>query len=82
LSIYHAHAVIARTEQEIPIARCTVDWMTSGGERSMPYKIKKFGKGYKTVSPNHPQGFSKAPQSKKQAIKQMVAIKMHDKENK
>ena len=49
----------------------------------MPYKIKKFGKGgYKVTSPNHPGGFSKKPQSKKQAIKQMVAIKMHDKESK
>jgi hypothetical protein len=47
----------------------------------MPYKIKDSGGGFKVTSPNHPQGFSKKPQSKEMAIKQMVAIKMHDKEH-
>lgn len=43
----------------------------------MPYKITKKGSGYKVTTPGHPQGFSKAPQSKQQAIKQMIAIKMN-----
>ncbi len=46
----------------------------------MPYKIKDEGGGFKVTSPNHPHGFSKKPQSKEMAIKQMVAIKMHSKE--
>jgi hypothetical protein len=40
----------------------------------MPYKLKRFGKGTKVVSPNHPQGFSKKPQTLRMAKKQMRAI--------
>lgn len=47
----------------------------------MPYKIKKVKGGEKVTSPNHPQGFSKKPQSHEMAVKQMIAIKMHDKEH-
>lgn len=46
----------------------------------MPYKIAKSGGGFKVTSPNHPHGFSKHPQSKQMAIKQMVAIKMNSHE--
>jgi len=45
----------------------------------VPYKIKKFGKGEKVVSPNHPQGFSKKPQTPEQAKKQMAAIQINTK---
>jgi hypothetical protein len=33
----------------------------------MPYSISQSGSGYKVTTPNHPQGFSKKPQTKKQA---------------
>ncbi len=48
----------------------------------MPYKIKKKEGGYKVTTPNHPEGFSKKPQSKEGAIKQMVAIKENSGEEK
>jgi len=47
----------------------------------MPYKIKKRGKGYKVTTPNHPQGFSKKPLSKKRAKKQLAAIHMNSTES-
>jgi len=40
----------------------------------MPYKLRKFGKGYKVVSPNHPKGFSKKGLTRREAIAQMRAI--------
>ncbi len=40
----------------------------------MPYKIKRFGKGFKTVSPNHPGGFSKKPLTLRKAKAQLRAI--------
>jgi hypothetical protein len=36
--------------------------------------------GYKTVSPNHPQGFSKSPQTKKEASIQKWIIEKNTKE--
>ena len=45
----------------------------------MFYKIKKFKGGEKVVSPNHPAGFSKKPQSHQQAVKQMRAIQANTK---
>jgi hypothetical protein len=45
----------------------------------MPYKLKRFGKGAKVVSPNHPQGFSKKPQTLRMAKKQLAAIKINTK---
>lgn len=45
----------------------------------MPYKVKKDKGGYKVTSPNHPQGFSKKPQSKKQAEAQRRAIEANTK---
>lgn len=47
----------------------------------MPYKIKKFDGGYKVVTPNHPQGFSKKPMSKERAKRQLAAIKANAKES-
>lgn len=48
----------------------------------MPYKISKRDHGYQVTTPNHPSGgFSKKPQTKAGAIKQMVAIKMNTGEN-
>jgi hypothetical protein len=47
----------------------------------VPYKIAKTGGGFKVTSPNHPHGFSKKPQSKEQAIKQVVAIKINSGED-
>lgn len=41
----------------------------------MPYKIKKVKGGYKVTSPNHPKGFSKAPQSIKKAKAQIGILK-------
>ncbi len=49
-------------------------------EVEVPYKINHTSEGYRVTSPNHPKGFSKHPQSKQMAIKQMVAIKMHTKD--
>jgi hypothetical protein len=46
----------------------------------MPYRIVKSGKGAKVVSPNHPGGFSKHPQSEEMAKKQLAAIKINTKE--
>lgn len=43
----------------------------------MPYKISRFGKGYKVTSPNTPQGHSKKPMTLKRAKAQMRAIEMH-----
>lgn len=40
----------------------------------MPYKISKVKGGYKATSPNHPQGFSKKPQTKKEAAIQKWII--------
>ena len=48
----------------------------------MPYKIKKSGSGEKVTSPNHPSGFSKKPQSKTTAKKQLAAIEANSKEEK
>lgn len=45
----------------------------------MPYKIKKFKGGEKVTSPNHPQGFSKKPQSHAEAAAQMRAIQANTK---
>jgi hypothetical protein len=47
----------------------------------VPYKVSpQKGGGFKVTSPNHPQGFSKMPQSKAQAMKQMVAIMVNAKD--
>lgn len=46
----------------------------------MPYKIKSTGGGSKVTSPNHPQGFSKKPQSKAMAKKQLAAIEANTKD--
>lgn len=46
----------------------------------MPYKIKHRGSGFKVTTPNHPQGFSKHPLSKKKAVAQLRAIKMNTNE--
>ncbi len=40
----------------------------------MPYKISKSGSGFKVTTPNHPQGFSKHPQTEKQAAIQKWII--------
>jgi len=48
----------------------------------MPYKLKKVDGGTKVVSPGHPAGFSKKPQSHEMARKQLVAIMIHTGENK
>ena len=40
----------------------------------MPFQIKKVGKGYKVVEPGKTHVFSNNPLSKKQAMKQRVAI--------
>ena len=40
----------------------------------MPYKLKKKGKGFVVASPNHPQGFSKSPQTAAKAKSQMRAL--------
>ena len=37
----------------------------------MPFRIKKFGSGYKVVSPNHPEGHSKKPMTLKNAQAQL-----------
>ena len=47
----------------------------------MPYKVKHRGSGFKVTTPNHPQGFSKHPMSKKKAVAQLRAIKMNTNEN-
>lgn len=47
----------------------------------MPYHISNSGSGYKVTSPNHPHGFSKHPQSKEMAHKQMVAIMVNSHED-
>jgi hypothetical protein len=43
-------------------------------ESEMPYELRKFGKGMKVVSPNHPSGFSKKPMTKRMAYEQLKAI--------
>jgi hypothetical protein len=43
----------------------------------MPYKIQHRGSGFKVTTPNHPGGFSKHSLSKKKAVAQLRAIKMH-----
>ncbi len=49
----------------------------------MPYKVSPVkGGGFKVTSPNHPQGFSKKPQTKEQAEKQAVAIRINAKDGK
>lgn len=45
----------------------------------MPYKISKKGGGEKVTSPNHPQGFSKKPQSHAKATAQLRAIEANTK---
>jgi len=40
----------------------------------MPYKLKKFGRGYKVTSPGHKEGFSKKPLTRRQAYQQLKAI--------
>lgn len=40
----------------------------------MPYSLRKFGKGYKVVSPNTPNGNSKKPLTLRNAKAQMRAI--------
>ena len=41
----------------------------------MPFKLKQIGDGWKVVSPDHPQGFSKKPLPKKRAQAQLRIIK-------
>jgi hypothetical protein len=40
----------------------------------MPYELRKVKGGTKVVSPNHPQGFSKKPQTLRMAKAQLRAI--------
>jgi len=40
----------------------------------MPYKLKRAGAGYKVISPNHQQGFSKNPMTKRDAMIQLWII--------
>lgn len=40
----------------------------------MPYKLSEVKGGFKVKSPNHPQGFSKKPMTKRQAYQQLKAI--------
>jgi len=44
----------------------------------MPFQIKKVGKGYKVVEPWKTHVFSNNPLSKKQAMKQRVAIALSE----
>jgi hypothetical protein len=44
----------------------------------MPFQIKKVGKGYKVVEPGKTHVFSNNPLSKKQAMKQRVAIALSE----
>lgn len=45
----------------------------------MPYSLKKIKQGYKVVSPNHPQGFSKKKMTLRMAKMQLRAIMMNTK---
>jgi hypothetical protein len=47
----------------------------------MPYKVSKVDHGFRVTSPNHPQGFSKKPQTKKQAAIQAWIIQRSTGEN-
>ena len=40
----------------------------------MPYNLRKVGKGYKVVSPDHGKGFSKKPLTLRMAKQQLKAI--------
>ena len=44
----------------------------------MPFQIKKVGKGFKVVEPGKTHVFSNNPLSKKQAMKQRVAIALSE----
>lgn len=44
----------------------------------MPFQIKKIGKGYKVVEPGSSHVFSHNPLSKKQALKQRVAVALSE----
>ena len=45
----------------------------------MPYKLKECKGGVKVTSPNHPQGFSKKPLTRLQALAQLRAIQVNTK---
>jgi hypothetical protein len=45
----------------------------------MPYKLREAKGGYKVVSPNHPQGFSKKPMTHREAVAQLRAIMVNTK---
>lgn len=47
----------------------------------MPYKLKKFGKGYKVCKKTGSKCFSKKPLPKKRAIAQMAAIRINEDSN-
>ena len=47
----------------------------------MPYKVVKVKGGSKVVSPNHPQGFSKKPQTAKEVHIQQWIIEKNSGEN-
>jgi len=44
----------------------------------MPFQIKKVGKGFKVVEPGKTHVFSNNPLSKKQAMKQRLAIALSE----
>ena len=44
----------------------------------MPFQIKKVGKGYEVIEPGKTHVFSNNPLSKKQAMKQRVAIALSE----
>lgn len=45
----------------------------------MPYKLRKYGKGFKVVSPGHKEGFSKKPMTRREAVAQLRAILINTK---
>ena len=46
----------------------------------MPYAIKKVDGGYQVASPNHPEGHSKKPMTRRNAIAQMMIMQRAEKD--
>ena len=46
----------------------------------MPYKIERKGNGYIITSPNHPEGHSKKPMTRRNAIAQMMIMQRAEKD--